>query len=213
MRAQAARWTWDPIPWADQQKAADRRGQRLVHLLADPERDLVFVPTGSASARLLRRHAARRQQNANSVVALKASTGQLVWAFQVVHHDLWDYDVAAAARCSSISVGSRRSRSPPRWGSLFVLDRVTGKPLDPVEERPVPRERHARGGGIAHPALSRLGSALVPQSIDRGRRWEALRPRRRAWCRETGGGATERRHVHSAEPPGEHRLSRGTLEA
>ena len=64
-------------------------------LAADPERGLVFVPTGSASPDFYGGERLGNNGYANSVVALRASTGEVIWAFQVVHHDLWDYDVAS----------------------------------------------------------------------------------------------------------------------
>ena len=108
---------------------------------ADPSRDLVFIPTGSASPDYYGGLRPGKDLHANSVVALRASTGQFVWGFQVVHHDLWDYDVAAAPVLFTLR--SRGKEIPAvavttKQGHLFVLDRTTGKPLLPVEERPVP---------------------------------------------------------------------------
>ena len=94
-RTGALRWTWDPIPWAEKQQVRTGAANAWSTLAADPARDLVFIPTGSASPDYF--GGARPGDNrwANSVVALKASTGAFVWGFQVVHHDLWDYDVAS----------------------------------------------------------------------------------------------------------------------
>ena len=64
-------------------------------MAADPARDLVFVPTSQRGARLLRRLRPGDNRYANSIVALRASTGSVVWHFQTVHHDLWDYDNAS----------------------------------------------------------------------------------------------------------------------
>jgi quinoprotein glucose dehydrogenase len=109
---------------------------------ADPGRDLVFVPTGSPSPDFYGGLRPGDNRHANSVVALRASTGQLVWAFQTVHHDLWDYDVAA----QPVLVEVTRDGVPipavvqaTKMGFLFVLNRDTGEPLFPVEERPVPK--------------------------------------------------------------------------
>jgi quinoprotein glucose dehydrogenase len=77
---------------------------------------------------------------ANCVVALRASTGEMVWAFQTVHHDLWDYDVPMQPVLFTLM---REGRPAPavavgtKQGNIFVLNRETGVPLFPVEERPV----------------------------------------------------------------------------
>ena len=104
-RTGALRWTWDPIP-QDSTDAAWRTwiGPRAHQtgaanawsvIAADSARDLVFVPTGSASPDYFGGERLGDNRYANSIVALRASTGRVVWHFQVVHHDLWDYDVAS----------------------------------------------------------------------------------------------------------------------
>ncbi|PYY06507.1 MAG: pyrroloquinoline quinone-dependent dehydrogenase, partial [Acidobacteria bacterium] len=88
------RWTWDPIPWAQNTKPRTGGGNAWSTLSVDADHDLVFIPTGSAAPDY---YGGGRKGDkwANSVVALRASTGEFVWGFQVVHHDLWDFDVAA----------------------------------------------------------------------------------------------------------------------
>ena len=108
---------------------------------ADSARDLVFIPVGSASPDFYGGERLGDNKYANSVVALRASTGAFVWAFQVVHHDLWDYDVPAqpvlfTLRRAGISIPAVAIGT--KMGHVFVLDRRDGKPLFPVEERPVP---------------------------------------------------------------------------
>src|SRR6266566_5666580 len=95
VRTGKLRWTWDPIPSAKETKPRTGAGNAWSTLSVDSEHDLVFVPTGSASPDYF--GGIRKGDNkwANSVVALRASTGEFVWGFQVVHHDLWDYDVAS----------------------------------------------------------------------------------------------------------------------
>ena len=128
------RWKWDPI--APPTGAANA----WTVFSADAARDLVFVPTGSASPDFYGGARPGDNRFANAVVALRASTGRVVWAFQVVHHDLWDYDVPAQPVLFSLR---RDGRLVPavavatKMGHLFILDRRTGAPLVPVEERPV----------------------------------------------------------------------------
>jgi quinoprotein glucose dehydrogenase len=107
----------------------------------DSARGLVFVPTGSASPDYF--GGERKGQNlyANSIVALRAETGKVVWHFQTVHHDLWDYDNASPPALTTITKNGRRIPvvlQTGKTGMLYVLDRETGVPVYPVEERPVP---------------------------------------------------------------------------
>ena len=123
----------------------------------DPERDLVFVPTSSPSPDFYGGERKGSNLYANAVVALRASTGTVVWSFQVVHHDLWDYDVASQPTLVTVP---RDGRDIPavvvgtKMGHLFVLHRETGEPLFPVEELPVPPIHAAQPGG--HDRLSRI---------------------------------------------------------
>ncbi|HEV7366014.1 MAG TPA: pyrroloquinoline quinone-dependent dehydrogenase [Gemmatimonadales bacterium] len=150
-RTGALRWSWDPIPqdpadpayrdWGGQ-LARNSGGANAWSVLAgDPERDLVFVPTGSAAPDYYGALRLGDNRYANSIVALKASTGKVVWAFQTVHHDLWDYDNASPPSLTGIMhEGKAKSAvlQATKSGMLFVLDRETGKPIFPVEERKVP---------------------------------------------------------------------------
>ena len=106
--------------------------------------------------------------HANSVVALRAETGELVWSFQTVHHDVWDYDLPAQPTLARIDTGEGMRDvviQPTKQGFVFVLDRDTGKPVWPVEERAVPQ------GGAEGEQLSPTQPfpthvpALVPQQI------------------------------------------------
>jgi quinoprotein glucose dehydrogenase len=144
-------WAWDPIPrdpddpafetWTPEAAAETGGGNAWAPLSADPVRDLVFVPTGSAAPDFYGGERPGQNLYTNSVVALRASTGEVVWYFQVVHHDLWDYDVAAQPTLTTVP---RDGRDVPavvvgtKMGFVYVLHRETGEPLFPVEERPVP---------------------------------------------------------------------------
>ena len=127
-----AKWTWDPTP-SGKTGAANAWAPMAV----DERRDMVFIPTGSASPDFYGGLRPGDNRHANSVVALRASTGKLLWAFQVVHHDLWDYDVAS--RPALVDVGGRPAIGVlTKMGHYFLLDRMTGKPVLPVEERAAP---------------------------------------------------------------------------
>ncbi|HUF75884.1 MAG TPA: pyrroloquinoline quinone-dependent dehydrogenase [Longimicrobiales bacterium] len=151
-RTGALRWTWDPIPQSPTDPAYADWGGELAHrtgganawsvLAADPERDLVFVPTTSPAPDYYGVLRAGQNRYANSIAALRLSTGELAWSFQTVHHDLWDYDNASPPALATVY---RDGSAIPvllqatKTGMLFVLHRQTGQPIFPVEERPVPQ--------------------------------------------------------------------------
>lgn len=150
-RSGALRWSWDPIPRSDRDPAyaawsAD--GARVTGaanawapLSVDAERGLLFVPTSSPSPDYYGGRRPGANPYANSVVALRAATGEVVWHFQVVHHDLWDYDVPAQPTLATVRGSGEEIPvvlQATKMGHLFVLHRETGEPVFPVEERPVP---------------------------------------------------------------------------
>ena len=77
----------------------------------------------------------------NSLIALDARTGKRLWHFQAVHHDLWDYDLTLSRNCSPSVTTAEGGYcgAGAKSGFLFVFNRVTGEPLWPIEERPVPK--------------------------------------------------------------------------
>ena len=180
-RTGALRWTWDPIPWASRTTPRTGAGNAWSTLSVDAERGLVFVPTGSASPDYW--GGTRKGDNrwANSVVALQAATGLLVWGFQVVHHDLWDYDVASQPTLFSWRDGTPAIAITTKMGRVFVLDRVTGAPLLPVEERPVPASDVP--GEEAWPTQPSSGISVVPEGLRADDAWGSTE-KDRAWCRE-----------------------------
>lgn len=132
-------WTWDPIPWAQKSEPHTGAANAWSTISADPERDLVFIPTGSASPDYFGGLRLGDDKWANSVVALHASTGEFVWGFQVVHHDLWDYDVAAQPALFTWKNNTPAIAISTKMGRVFVLNRINGAPLIPIEEKPVPK--------------------------------------------------------------------------
>jgi quinoprotein glucose dehydrogenase len=158
-RSGALRWAWDPVPpdWKTRERAP---GEPLYTagtpnawsiLSGDAERGLVFVPTGNPSPDLFNAIRAGLDYYGSSVVALKAETGEVAWHFQTVHKDVWDYDVPAQPSLFQIpGVGNGRPGviALTKHSFLFLLDRETGAPLYPVEERPAPQ------GGVIDEVLS-----------------------------------------------------------
>jgi quinoprotein glucose dehydrogenase len=150
-RTGALKWTWDPIPqdrsdpayreWRGEMAQKGGGANAWSVLAADPERDLVFVPTGSAAPDYYGGLRLGDNRYANSIVALKASTGRMAWAFQTVHHDLWDYDNASPPALVTITKDGARVPAvlqANKNGMLYVLNRETGVPIFPVDERAVP---------------------------------------------------------------------------
>jgi len=108
----------------------------------DAERGLVFAGTGSASYDHWGGNRVGQNLFANCVLALRAETGARVWHFQTVHHDLWDYDIPCPPNLVTVEHEGRRIDAVAqvtKAGHLFLLDRKTGEPLFPVEERAVPQ--------------------------------------------------------------------------
>ena len=144
-------WGWDPIPrdpadpqhgqWRPDQVEKTGAANAWSVLSVDPERGLVFVPTGSASPDFYGGERLGSNRNANSVVALDAATGKLVWAQQLIHHDLLDYDMPAQPVLADVR---RDGKTIPvvleitKMGMLFAFDRRDGTPIFPIEERKVP---------------------------------------------------------------------------
>jgi quinoprotein glucose dehydrogenase len=149
-RSGALRWAWDlsPPAGASDAERSSETGYMLgtpnvwAPISVDQERGLVFVPTGNPSPDYWGGRRRGIDYYGSSVVALRASSGEVVWSFQTVHHDLWDYDVSSQPTLTQLV---REEKPVPaliqatKMGLLFVLHRETGVPLFEVEERPVPQ--------------------------------------------------------------------------
>jgi quinoprotein glucose dehydrogenase len=190
-RTGALRWAWDPIPPNEAEPAADpakrwRTGAANAWsiLAVDPERHLVFVPTGSASPDYFGGLRPGDDRWANSVVALRAATGELAWGFQLVHHDLWDYDTASGPLLATLT---RDGRQVPvvvqgnKTGFVYVLNRDTGAPVFPVEERPAPKS-DVPGEAAAPTQPVPVLPALSLQRVSPDEAWGAT-PEDREACR------------------------------
>lgn len=168
-------WTFDPLP-------GSRAGAANAwsHITPDPSTGLVFVPTGSASPDYFGGLRKGDNRHANSVVAIEAKTGKVRWAFQTVHHDLWDYDVAAAPALITAK-GRPAVAVASKTGNLFVLDRLTGKPVFGVEERPVPKSDVEGEEAAATQPFPILPAHLGPERMEA---WGMTKEDRR-WCEDT----------------------------
>jgi quinoprotein glucose dehydrogenase len=183
-RTGALRWTWDSIVPAKGVKTGAANAWSIIS--TDAQRNLVFIPTGSASPDYYGGERPGDNRYANSVVALRADTGKLVWHFQTVHHDLWDYDVASQPALytvrqngkdvPAVAVGSKT-------GHLFLLHRETGKPLFPVEERAVPKSDVPGEHASASQPFPSMPKALVPQQLTAKDAWGSTEADRK-FCEE-----------------------------
>lgn len=148
------RWRFDPIPrsadapggatWTAKARRITGGANVWSVMAADTERDLIYLPTTSPSPDFYGGERIGDNSYANSIVALRASTGAFVWAYQLVRHDLWDYDLASQPLLIDLEIdGSTRPALAlaSKMGFVFVLDRETGESLHPVEERSVPASK------------------------------------------------------------------------
>lgn len=172
-------WTWDPMPG---QKTGAANTWSIIS--TDPQRHLVFLPTGSASPDYYGGERLGNDLYANSLVALHAETGKMAWYFQTVHHDLWDYDIASQPTLytmhrdgkdiPAIAVGSKT-------GNLFLLNRETGEPIFGVEERPVPASDVPGEKASPTQPFPVLPKPLVPQRLTAENVWGPTEEDRK-WC-------------------------------
>jgi quinoprotein glucose dehydrogenase len=179
-------WSWEPLvrpagvaPSAWKTGA----GNAWSILTADPQRHLVYVPTRSASPDYYGGLRPGDDRWADSVVALQARTGKLIWGFQLVHHDLWDYDTAASPLLTSLRLHDRLTPvliAGNKTGMLYVLDPATGKPLLPVEERPVPQSTVPGERTSPTQPFPITIPPLAPQSLEPTAAWGRTDDDRRA---------------------------------
>jgi len=170
-------WTFDPIPrridaleplgWkAGMPK--EGHANAWAPLSVDPDRGLIFVPTSSPSPDFYGGLRPGDNRYANSVVALEAETGAVKWAYQTVHHDIWDYDLPAQPGLYTIQKDGQPVdvvAQATKTGQIFVLDRDTGVPVIPVEERETPRGA-VEGEYLSPTQPFSAISGIVPNEIE-----------------------------------------------
>lgn len=180
-RSGALKWHFNPVPrdpsdparetWAGESADVTGHANAWSTLSVDEARGMVFVPTSSPSPDYYGGNRIGDNRYANSVVALSADTGEVMWHFQTVHHDLWDYDVPAQPGLYTVwrdGTAHDVVAQVTKTGLIFVLDRDTGVPFLPVEERPVPQ------GGVEGEVLSPTQPfpiatpAVVPDTLSPG---------------------------------------------
>jgi quinoprotein glucose dehydrogenase len=145
------RWNFKVIPdegefgvetWENRSWEYTGAANAWTNLSADEDLGYVYLPLTAPTSDMYGGHRLGNNLFANSLVCIKAETGERVWHFQTVHHDLWDYDLPAAPILADITVNGRDIKAVvqvTKQGFAFVFDRVTGEPVWPIEERPVPQ--------------------------------------------------------------------------
>jgi glucose dehydrogenase len=157
VRTGALVWTFRTIPrpgelgadtWPDNARARVGGANDWGELSVDPARGIVYVPTSSGKYNFYGGYRHGDNLFANCILALDARTGRRLWHFQMVHHDIWDVDNNSAPQLTTVRHDGRTIdvvAVASKTGYLYVFDRVTGRPLWPIVERPVPQDSHVPG--------------------------------------------------------------------
>src|SRR5207253_1528974 len=150
-------WTFHTIPqqgefgnetWGDESWKFTGHTNVWAPMTLDDERGLLYLPVSTPSNDFYGGRRPGANLFAESLVCLDAATGKRKWHFQTVHHGLWDYDFPAQSNLVTITVNGRRIDAiaqVSKQGFTYVFDRVTGEPVWPIEERPVPTDTNVPG--------------------------------------------------------------------
>jgi len=190
-------WSFDPVPrdpedpenanWTPEALQTVGAASAWAPLSTDPERGLVFAPTSSATPDFYGGLRPGDNRYANSTVALNAATGEVVWHFQNIHHDVWDWDTPAQPIAVDIKQNGKQVPAViqlTKQGLMFTFDRVSGEPVFPVEERPVPSESDFAGEQLSPTQPFPVAPPpLAPNGIKPDDAW-GLTPWDEGKCRE-----------------------------
>ena len=144
-------WRFNTIPgpgefgndtWENGSSATNGNVGVWTQITVDEELGLVYLPVETPTSDYFGGHRPGNNLFAESLVCVDLKTGQRKWHYQLVHHPIWNFDNSSAAILADISVGGRSIKAvalPHKIGWLYVFDRVTGQPVWPIEERPVPQ--------------------------------------------------------------------------
>ena len=169
---------------------------------ADDKLGIVYVPTGSATPD---HYGAQRrpfdEKYGSSIVALDAESGDVRWSFQTVHHDVWDLDVASQPSLVDVPTANGPVPAvvaPTKQGELYILNRLTGEPIFPVKEIPVPTDNGAPGDWYAPTQPHSVGvPSFRGPVLTEGSMW-GITPLDQLWCRVK---FREARHDSFFPPP------------
>src|SRR5215831_3267708 len=144
-------WTFNTIPrpgefgsetWENESWAVNGNTGVWTQITADEEAGLVYLPVEDPTSDLYGGHRPGNNLYGDSLVAVDLKTGQKKWFYQIVHHPIWDYDMPAAPILLDITVDGKPIKAvaqATKQGMLYVFDRITGQPVWPIEEKPVPQ--------------------------------------------------------------------------
>jgi quinoprotein glucose dehydrogenase len=195
-RTGALRWTFHPVPqdstipawrtWVGPNAHRTGAANAWTIFAADPARNLVFVPTGSPSVDYFGGERKGDNEFANSIVAINAGTGAVLWHFQTVRHDLWDYDNASPPVLVTLRVNGHAVPAlllATKSGQLFALNRETGESLFPISRGNVPASDVPGEEAATTQILSSGLPSLSPQRLSLDEVWGPT-PEERAACRQ-----------------------------
>ena len=144
-------WTFNTIPrpgefgsdtWENDSWAVNGNTGVWTQITVDEDAGLAYLPVEDPTSDLYGGHRPGNNLFSDSLVAVDVKTGQRKWHFQIVHHPIWDYDLSSAPLLADITVDGRAVKAvalPTKEGYLYVFDRITGQPVWPIPERPVPQ--------------------------------------------------------------------------
>ena len=173
--------TWEGDSWKN------RSGTNMWSFFTvDAERGIVYAPTGAPTSDYYGADRKGKNLYANSVIALDAATGTLKWYQQLVHHDIWDWDVPAAPTLIDVR---RDGKTIPavavitKMSTLFIFDRVTGEPVFGMEERPVPKSPVPGEATWPTQPFPLKPEPLARMHFDPAKDFYALTPEHATYCR------------------------------
>ncbi len=177
VRTGALIWTFHTIPWPGE--FGHETWPAGSHLTAggannwagmslDLERGILYVPTGSPTYDYYGADRIGSNLFGNCLLAIDAATGAYIWHFQTVHHDIWDYDLPTAPNLVQVKKNGKlidAVAQPSKMGFIYVLDRETGEPIFPVEERPVPASKMPKEEAWPTQPFPSLPKPFIRQSM------------------------------------------------
>lgn len=174
--------TWEGDSWKN------RSGTNAwTYMTLDVERGLVFAATGSPTSDFYGADRKGKNLYGNSLIALEAATGRVKWFHQLVHHDVWDWDLPAAPTLIDVTRAGRKIPAVAlitKMSTLFIFDRVSGEPVFGMEERPVPQSNVPGEASWPTQPFPLKPAPLAKTTFDPEKDFYSLTPEHATYCRE-----------------------------